>query len=220
MGLARDLERRLERLVEGTAGAVFRGAMHPVEIADRLVRQLDFMVEAGPGGERVPNRLTVRLHPGGLDVRLDPTRLARELVAIAEEAAADRGWRLEGPVTVELVADPSVPRGILHVDGHTEPGRRAPWGHLVADDASFVAPLTDNRIVVGRALDCDVILAVPEVSRHHAVVLRRGGKILVADLGSANGTRVNGEPVGAEPHPVVPGDTVELATVACTVTMA
>ena len=39
MGLARNLERRLEKLVDGLSATVFRGRMHPVDLANRLVRQ-------------------------------------------------------------------------------------------------------------------------------------------------------------------------------------
>ena len=51
--------------------------------------------------------------------------------------------------------------------------------------------LVDNRNLIGRADDCDIVLAEPEVSRHHAVVFREGGSLWVADLHSANGTTVN-----------------------------
>ena len=47
MGLARELERRLERLVDGATAAVFRGKMHPVDMAEHLVRQVDFMQVVG-----------------------------------------------------------------------------------------------------------------------------------------------------------------------------
>ena len=45
MGLARELERRLERLVDGATAAVFRGRMHPVDMAEHLVRPVEFVAE-------------------------------------------------------------------------------------------------------------------------------------------------------------------------------
>ncbi|HHC09517.1 MAG TPA: DUF2662 domain-containing protein, partial [Actinobacteria bacterium] len=67
MKLARELERRLERFVERTSAAVFRGRMHPVEMADRLVRQVDFLRTEGVAGPEVPNVLSVAVHPADLD---------------------------------------------------------------------------------------------------------------------------------------------------------
>lgn len=50
-------------------------------------------------------------------------------------------------------------------------------------------------MVVGRAEDCDIVLADPSVSGRHARLCWRGTKLLVEDLGSANGTYVDGKPV-------------------------
>lgn len=55
--------------------------------------------------------------------------------------------------------------------------------------------LIPRKLVIGRADDCDLIIDEPGVSRHHAEIERNFQKIVVRDLGSANGTRVNGEPV-------------------------
>jgi len=52
-------------------------------------------------------------------------------------------------------------------------------------------PITD-RTVIGRSRDVGLLLADPAVSREHAVVLREGERFVLEDLGSANGTKVNG----------------------------
>ncbi|PVG84255.1 hypothetical protein DDE18_01070 [Nocardioides gansuensis] len=55
--------------------------------------------------------------------------------------------------------------------------------------------LPDHRrpiLILGRAGDCDVVLADPTVSRVHAVLMRYGGQWLLLDRGSTNGTTVNG----------------------------
>jgi hypothetical protein len=54
----------------------------------------------------------------------------------------------------------------------------------------------EDRLLIGRADDCDVRIAHASVAPHHAEVLRAGdGGVLLRDLGSAAGTRVNGEVV-------------------------
>lgn len=53
--------------------------------------------------------------------------------------------------------------------------------------------LVDGTKVIGRDPGCDIIIAGPHVSRRHAELSIRGGKLWVKDLGSSNGTFVNGK---------------------------
>lgn len=54
-----------------------------------------------------------------------------------------------------------------------------------------VIPLT-ARLTIGRGSDCDLVIDEAEMSRHHAVIESTAGGIRLRDLGSANGTFVNG----------------------------
>ena len=56
-------------------------------------------------------------------------------------------------------------------------------------------PLGAEPLVIGRLPECDVVLADSNVSRRHAELRRKGDGVFVTDLGSTNGTRVNGTPV-------------------------
>src|SRR5258708_32499183 len=51
----------------------------------------------------------------------------------------------------------------------------------------------EKQIVIGRSGELDVVLAEDMVSRKHAKISTQGGKIVIEDLGSTNGTFVNGE---------------------------
>ena len=53
-------------------------------------------------------------------------------------------------------------------------------------------PWEAERLTMGRATECDVLLATPEVSRRHAMLVREGERFEVRDLESINGTFVNG----------------------------
>jgi pSer/pThr/pTyr-binding forkhead associated (FHA) protein len=66
-----------------------------------------------------------------------------------------------------------------------------------------------EELVVGRAGDADVILADPTVSRRHACVSPEGETAVVEDLGSSNGTFVNGERVG-DPSRAAEGDEIQV----------
>ena len=64
---------------------------------------------------------------------------------------------------------------------------------------------------MGRSRQCDVTVDDPNVSRNHAEVRPRGGSWVVSDLGSTNGSRLNGHRVeGSEV--LKPGDEIELGT--------
>lgn len=60
-----------------------------------------------------------------------------------------------------------------------------------------VFPLSVGEVVVGRAPDSDITLMDGEVSRHHARLWVEAGRVHLEDLGSTNGTRLNGEAVEA-----------------------
>src|SRR5919206_1404948 len=68
--------------------------------------------------------------------------------------------------------------------------------------------LSGNRILIGRSRDCDVTRDDPNVSRRHAELRRENGGWVVADLGSTNGVKVNGQRVHEQP--LTPGDEITL----------
>ena len=72
-------------------------------------------------------------------------------------------------------------------------------------------PLERETTLIGRGEDCDVRIDDPLASRRHAAVRREPWRYVLEDLGSRNGTLVNGEPVQGEHH-LRHGDTVHVAT--------
>lgn len=71
----------------------------------------------------------------------------------------------------------------------------------------FVLEADEN--VIGRATDATLSIPDTSVSRRHAVVKREGGGWVVADMGSGNGTIVNGEPISGD-RPLASGDVITL----------
>ena len=74
-------------------------------------------------------------------------------------------------------------------------------------------PGTGVRFTIGRARDCDLCLTDLSVSRTHALLVRREDGWVLSDLGSHNGTRLNGWLV-REPVQVRAGDRVEFGSMA------
>ena len=207
------MERRLERLVDGASAAVFRGTMHPVDMADRLLRQTDFVVTEEEAGPTIPNRWTLRINPSDLPPDIDHEELEQELTHAVTEFAADRGWRINGTVGVGVISDSAVPRGLTDCSGSSEPGPIAPWSQLIAASPPLVVEISDNRSILGRAMESDVVVSVPELSRMQAIIVRAAQAVTIADLSSANGTHVNGTLIGTDPFPLVPGDTVTMGDI-------
>src|SRR5262249_59655736 len=69
-----------------------------------------------------------------------------------------------------------------------------------------------GEATLGRSADCRIVLSSPIASRHHAKLLLAGGALRIVDLGSANGTRVNGELIGREPRPLASGDIISIGS--------
>ncbi|MER0245850.1 FHA domain-containing protein, partial [Streptomyces sp. HSW2009] len=79
--------------------------------------------------------------------------------------------------------------------------------HVVAGpDAGGVHLLHGGQAMIGRSGNADVPLDDPDVSRAHcAVTVSDDGQVSVVDLGSTNGTELDGAPVTAVPVPLPPG---------------
>jgi hypothetical protein len=66
-------------------------------------------------------------------------------------------------------------------------------------------------VTMGRSRQCDVMLDDPNISRTHAEIRARGGSWVLTDLGSTNGSRLNGRRVDGS-EVLKPGDEIELGT--------
>ncbi len=68
---------------------------------------------------------------------------------------------------------------------------------IIEDDEGrkTVVPFIRQEITIGRQEGNTIRLTERNVSRHHARLFRQNGEILVEDLGSYNGVRINGEQI-------------------------
>ncbi len=71
--------------------------------------------------------------------------------------------------------------------------------------------LEGGRVTIGRASDCEIVIPERQVSRYHACIEQDEEGYLLYDLGSKNGTQVNGDPVGVHPYRLRDGDEIVLA---------
>jgi len=200
-------ERRLEKLVEGTFSKAFRSGIEPVEVGRKVTRTLDADRQVGVDGVPVaPNNIGVYLAPDDFErFSSFADALARELAEVAREHAKAEGYHFVGPVSVTLVADDELGAGECDVAAEIHEGARV--GSLVLPDGRRL-PLGEEIMSLGRMSDCDIVVADPRVSRKHAEIKPAGHGFVVTDLGSMNGTVVNGSPV--REHPLTDGDEIRL----------
>lgn len=72
-------------------------------------------------------------------------------------------------------------------------------------------PITKNVLTFGRGSDNDITLDDTQVSRNHAQLIRQGDEIIIEDLGSTNGTLVNGRPITGQ-HVLQPADIISIGS--------
>jgi len=82
-------------------------------------------------------------------------------------------------------------------DAYAQRAQSGLCASIALEDAFVLQLPRRGRITFGRGQDADVRLLVPSVSRLHLGLSVQSGRVEVADLGSRNGTRVDGEPISA-----------------------
>src|SRR5215510_2739954 len=80
---------------------------------------------------------------------------------------------------------------------------------LVSADGGPSIDLTKDMTLFGRDEDCDVRIDHKSISKLHCVIVKTDGLLLIRDLGSTNGTRVNGQRVRRAA--LLPNDTLGIA---------
>jgi hypothetical protein len=206
-----EFERRLERLVEGVFAKAFRRGLTPIEVGRRLTREMDVRRTVGVRGLIAPNAFKVAVSKddhANVIAKMEQA-VTRDLAGYVREHAREEGYVLVGPVDVTFDVDESLGAGEFLVTSDMVEGvGGGPVGAIVANDGERVQIALDP-ITIGRHPDCDVVLNDQEVSRQHAEVRREDGQFLVVDLGSLNGTKVNGAGVKA-PRPLEDGDVITI----------
>ena len=232
MSVLRALETKIADLVEGTFGRAFRSEITPVELARRLVREMDRHRQSSLASTVVPNEYVVWLSPGD----------RRHFASIEESLIEELATHLLEHARAERLALPSRPQIQLRTDERLSLGECGIEAKLVNSPAPAVArragvpappepplagevvrqayldiggrriPIGLHGAVIGRSSDADMVIAAHEVSRHHAEIAPDRDGWTLTDLDSTNGVRLNGRPVGV-PTRLQDGDVIELGAV-------
>ena len=206
MPILRDFERRLGNLVEGFFASTFRSGLQPVELAKRVMREMEAGRTVGVRDVWAPNHfvLTVSEQDGTRFGQAEHA-LVTELQQVVRETALERGWGLVGPPEVEFEVDEVLARGRFRCEASFVEGPGQVPPAVPASGAATLSLLDGDRITdtfriegtttVGRMPGCDVVVSDPGASRRHLRIESRDDAYRLVDLGSTNGTLVNDEPV-------------------------
>ena len=210
MGLQK-FEGRLERLFDGALSRAFRGELHPVEIGRRLTREMDLQRRVGVHGLISPNAFVVHISSYDFDrfeTFLDA--LVRELEEAAREHARTEEYIFVGPVSVSILEDVGERRGRFMIVSEVQEGPSGlPAASVILADGERVV-LGPEPMTLGRLPESTVTINDPNASRRHAELRRVGNDVVLVDLNSTNGTRVNGATV--RERTLADGDEIVIGT--------
>ncbi|GAA1490900.1 FhaA domain-containing protein [Brachybacterium sacelli] len=213
MGILDRIERGLDRGVTSVFSPG-RGQLKPLDLAQGLKRECDDQIQVLDRTRTLaPNVYTIYLHSQDFE-RFNSWQdtLIDELQRVLMEHAEKQRYMFVGGVHVDLAADDEVRAGRFETESRTERGSVAPatgaarsesGGSPIVEIDGQQYLLTGPVTVIGRGGDADIILEDTGVSRHH-LELRTdptpaanqpggAGALVATDLGSTNGTFVDGE---------------------------
>lgn len=221
------VESRIERGVSRVFGRSPKASLQAGELALKLMREMDGRTRTIHGHAYVPNFYAVYLCPADRS-RFRPTEqaLVRQLEGQLLQHARSSGHDLMSAPEVGLFTDADLSLGQFGlraemrdpVSGRVldssvpvrQPDASTPPAPVARENVPEVPPVVlrqngrakefrKERVVLGRARDADFRVNDPNVSRRHAMLFWESGRIFVKDLGSTNGTLVNGRPVSSGP---------------------
>lgn len=196
MGLLDNFERRLERAVNGAFSKTFRSGVQPLEITAALRRELDVKA-AVVSRERIlaPNEFHVRLSPADAEkMQGMGGALIDELVQLVKNHAAAQNYSFAGSVRVVLEEDSQLTVGVIRVESSNVREDDVTWTGVVEVEGKRHT-LRKGRTVVGRGSEADITVQDTGTSRKHVEILWDGTNAQATDLGSTNGSKLDGQPL-------------------------
>lgn len=195
MGFIENIEKTLERKVNGLFSKAFKSGLEPVEIAAAIKHEMDSKASVIARDRiLVPNHYLIKLSPQDYE-RLNGLGqpLIDELISLASQHTKKQGFSFGEILAIELASDPSLVVGQLDVisEGKTLEVNWVP----VLEVAGKVHDIKGARGTVGRDSSADIQINDNGLSRKHFEILWDGKNAIVRDLKSTNGTKVAGKKI-------------------------
>ncbi|MDO5746248.1 MAG: DUF3662 and FHA domain-containing protein [Actinomycetaceae bacterium] len=207
MGVIDRFEKAVEQGVNAPFSKIFKGNVKAVDIATHIRASMeDEASTLSEGRVVVPNEYDVYLAPSDLEaVRNSNSQvLSQELAQEATRHATEQNYSFVGPVQVNFAADNAQATGNIRVTSRTKRGPAAPVTvatasptHPIIDIEGQQWLLTEPVTVIGRGTGSDIIVQDSGVSRRHLELRITPTGVIATDLGSTNGTYVEGHRIDA-----------------------
>lgn len=190
VGILDNVERGLERAVNGAFARTFRSGLQPVELTSALRHELDTRAAIVSRDRTLaPNEFVLSLSEADLGrMRALGVSLTDDLVSFVETHARRQGYAFAGPVAIELAGDERLAEGVVSVASRTVRGRLELTPEL--EIAGRRHPLPIGSVVIGRGREADITLDDTGASRRHLEISWDGRTATARELGSTNGTRL------------------------------
>lgn len=207
MSFFAKIEQACAAFIERAFAKTFPSDLEPAQIARKLVATMEARTRDDDGRLVAPGWYAVSVNPDDFERLAEHQEyLEREWAELLRDLAARVGMQFEdGDARVAMRARPSVPLGavdiaLLDQSPDLPPGRSRQRFRLrmIKGVPAYGVYLIEGRAQVGRSEESDVFLVDPSVSRTHAMVELDGVEPVVHDLGSTNGTFVNGERIESQ----------------------
>lgn len=218
MSILSDFEDRIGGALEGVFAGMFRSPVQPVEIAKALAKAMDEGRTLGVAKVYAPLSYTVALSAADSEqFGAFTATLAGELSTYLADHAREHHYHLTGKPRIDFTVHDDLRLGRFRVSAEMAsamPGEEAvaprpdlrdfPAPRIGTGERHATVTLTDvdhdvalrgDRVTVGRLGDCGICLNDVNASREHAAFVREGDGWAIEDLGSTNGTLLNGLPV-------------------------
>ncbi|MDY2941059.1 MAG: DUF3662 and FHA domain-containing protein [Varibaculum sp.] len=207
MGMIDRFEKAVEQGVNAPFSKIFRSRVKAVDIATAMRETMDENInELADGSALAPNEFDVYLAPADLDAveNSNSQALTSELAEQLTDHATELNYAFVGPIAIRFNSDPGRSVGTLKVDCSTKRGAAAPVTtaeaspeHPIIDIEGRRWMLTEPVTVIGRGSGSDIIVNDTGISRRHLELRITPTGIIATDLGSTNGTYVEGHRVDA-----------------------
>lgn len=199
MGFLENFEKGLERIVTGAFSKTFKSELQPIEIASAIKSEMDSKASI-VSRDRIlaPNTYNVRLSAADFTrMRALGANLITELTNLAQTHAIKQGFQFGAALDIKLIEDGSLNLGQIVVASTTEEIAVSWSPALDLNGKRYL--LTASRTSVGRDESADIQIDDSGLSRKHFEILWDGSKAGIRDLGSTNGTKVDGRAMSESP---------------------
>ncbi|MEQ8168790.1 MAG: DUF3662 and FHA domain-containing protein [Candidatus Eremiobacterota bacterium] len=212
MGITDKLEKMMEHIMDKIGGVFSGGKIHPVEIARKAVMELKRNQKVSVSQTYIPNIYEIILNPDDQkELLIYEEAIIPEIKEYIMDYIKKEDLSLIGELVIELQSDETMEQGKFEVKSQVKKGkltepelektavRKMPvlssiWAEIKeGPEKGKPFPLIEGVNIIGRKEEHQIKISGSDISRTHGAIHIEGTTVMIEDLGSTNGTYVNGK---------------------------